>query len=163
MFEEKSQINSPFRLMHSHTILKTTATETLLYFTDYLKCFFLQQAFNATVAIHHMKKLQMAHSEASMRQNQTPPSVPEINVITTSTPEAVHKKLFTEIPESNHNTPSEQMNIPSSSTESKNQYHPVRVSHSETTHVGTLTIVEKCKHVYHSEPADLNGYVLFLT
>ncbi|XP_056589279.1 calcium/calmodulin-dependent protein kinase IGb isoform X2 [Triplophysa dalaica] len=117
-----------------------------------------KQAFNATVAIHHMKKLQMAHSEASMRQNQTPPSVPEIKVITISTPEAVNKKLFTETPESNHNTPSEQMNIPSSSTESKSQYHPVRVSHSETTHVGTLTIVEKCKHVYHSEPADLNGY-----
>ncbi|XP_016097878.1 calcium/calmodulin-dependent protein kinase type 1G-like [Sinocyclocheilus grahami] len=115
-----------------------------------------KQAFNATVAIHHMKKLQLAHSEACLRLKQTP--VPEIKVIATSTPESVRKKLFAETPEPNGNIPSNQMSVPSGSTESKSQYHPVRVSHSETTHVGTLTIAEKSKHVYHSQPADLNGY-----
>ncbi len=118
----------------------------------------LQQAFNATVAIHHMKKLQLAHSEACLRLKQTP--VPEIKVIATSTPESVHKKLLAETPEPNGSVPSNQMNVPSGSTESKSHFHPVRVSHSETTtHVGTLTIAEKSKHVYHSQPADLNGYV----
>ncbi|KAF4096362.1 calcium/calmodulin-dependent protein kinase IGb isoform X1 [Onychostoma macrolepis] len=115
-----------------------------------------KQAFNATVAIHHMKKLQLAHSEACLRLKQTP--APEIKVIATSTPESVRKKLFAETPEPNGNVPSNQMNVPSSSTESKSQYHPVRVSHSDTSHVGTLTIAEKSKHVYHSQPADLNGY-----
>ncbi|XP_051515582.1 calcium/calmodulin-dependent protein kinase type 1D-like isoform X1 [Myxocyprinus asiaticus] len=117
-----------------------------------------KQAFNATVAINHMMKVQLAHSEACVRQNQTPPSVPEIKVITTSTPESVHKKLVTETPELNSNSASNQMNVPASSTESKSQYHSIRVSHSETTHVGTLTIAEKNKHVYHSEPADLIEY-----
>ncbi|XP_043086051.1 calcium/calmodulin-dependent protein kinase IGb isoform X2 [Puntigrus tetrazona] len=117
-----------------------------------------KQAFNATVAIHHMKKLQLAHSEACLRLKQTPAPVPEIKVIATSTPESVRKK-FAEAPEPNGGPqPSNQMNVPSGSTESKSQYHPVRVSHSETTHVGTLTITEKSKHVYHSQPADLNGY-----
>lgn len=121
----------------------------------------LQQAFNATVAIHHMKKLQLANSEASVHVKQTSASapVPEIKVITTSTPESVRKKMFTETPEPNGNILSNQINMASGSTESKSQYHPVRVSHSEATHVGTLTIAEKSKHVYHSEPADLNGYV----
>ncbi|XP_059384362.1 calcium/calmodulin-dependent protein kinase type 1D-like isoform X1 [Carassius carassius] len=115
-----------------------------------------KQAFNATVAIHHMKKLQQAHSETCLRLKQTP--VPEIKVIATSTPESSRKKLFAETPEPNSNVPSNQMSVPSGSTESKSQYHPVRVSHSETTHVGTLTVTEKSKHVYHSQPADLNGY-----
>lgn len=116
-----------------------------------------KQAFNATVAIHHMKKLQLAHSEACLRLKQTP--VPEIKVIATSTPESVHKKLLAETPEPNGSVPSNQMNVPSGSTESKSHFHPVRVSHSETTtHVGTLTIAEKSKHVYHSQPADLNRY-----
>ncbi|XP_026055507.1 calcium/calmodulin-dependent protein kinase IGb isoform X3 [Carassius auratus] len=115
-----------------------------------------KQAFNATVAIHHMKKLQQAHSETCLRLKQTP--VPEIKVIATSTPESSRKKLFTETPEPSSNAPSNQMSVPSGSTESKSQYHPVRVSHSETTHVGTLTVTEKSKHVYHSQPADLNGY-----
>lgn len=104
-----------------------------------------------------MKKLQQAHSEACLRLKQTP--VPEIKVIATSTPESVRKKLFAETPEPNGSVPSNQMSVPSGSTDSKSQYHPVRVSHSETTHVGTLTITEKSKHVYHSQPADLNGYV----
>uniref|UniRef100_A0A8C2C0M8 Calcium/calmodulin-dependent protein kinase IGb n=1 Tax=Cyprinus carpio TaxID=7962 RepID=A0A8C2C0M8_CYPCA len=117
-------------------------------------------SFNATVAIHHMKKLQLANSEASVHVKQTSASapVPEIKVITTSTPESVRKKMFTETPKPNGNILSNQINMASGSTESKSQYHPVRVSHSEATHVGTLTIAEKSKHVYHSEPADLNGY-----
>ncbi|XP_051961646.1 calcium/calmodulin-dependent protein kinase type 1D-like isoform X1 [Xyrauchen texanus] len=117
-----------------------------------------KQAFNATVAINHMMKVQLAHSEAGVRQNQTPPSVPEIKVITTSTPESVHKKLPTVPPDLNSNSASNQMNVPASSTEYKSQYLSIRVSHSETTHVGTLSVAEKNKHVYHSEPADLNGY-----
>lgn len=126
-----------------------------LYWLSEITISSLQQAFNATVAIRQMKKLQLAHSESCLKQ--IPPAVPEIKVIATSTPESGRKKLSAETPEQNGNAPSNHMNVPSCSTESKSQYHPVRVSHSETTHVGTLTIAEKGKHVYHSEPADLNG------
>lgn len=129
---------------------------TLYWLSEILISSF-QQAFNATVAIRQMKKLQLAHSEACLKHNS--PTVPEIKVIATSTPESVRKKQFAETPQLNGHAPSHQINVPSGSTEAKSQYHPIRVSHSETTHVGTLTIAEKGKHVYHSEPADLNGYV----
>uniref|UniRef100_A0A8B9KZ74 Calcium/calmodulin dependent protein kinase IG n=1 Tax=Astyanax mexicanus TaxID=7994 RepID=A0A8B9KZ74_ASTMX len=94
-----------------------------------------KQAFNATVAIHHMKKLQLAHCEAALKQSQAPPPPPAIKVITTSSPEAVPTHLDT-----------------------KGSCQPPKVAHRETAHAGTLTVAEKGKHVYHSEPANLNGY-----
>ncbi|KTG00189.1 hypothetical protein cypCar_00027184 [Cyprinus carpio] len=161
----KMRYDTEQALRHPWIIGKTARSQDIYYsVSEQIQKNFAKskwkQAFNATVAIHHMKKLQLANSEASVHVKQTSASapVPEIKVITTSTPESVRRKMFTETPKPNGNILSNQINMASGSTESKSQYHPVRVSHSEANHVGTLTIAEKSKHVYHSEPADLNGY-----
>lgn len=121
-------------------------------------CLF-QQAFNATVAINHMKKLQLAHCDASGKQSQNATQLPDIKVIATSSPEAARKNLVPEPPESNGNL-NIHMTVPASPIELKGVYQPPKVSHRETAHAGTLTVAEKGKHVYHSEPANLNGYNL---
>nr|XP_005174188.2 calcium/calmodulin-dependent protein kinase IG isoform X1 [Danio rerio] len=154
----KMRFNTEQALRHPWIIGKTARSQDIYHsVSEQMQKNFAKskwkQAFNATVAINHMKKLQQAHSEACVRLKDSPRDVPEIKVIASSTPESVRKKLLSETPE-----PNGSMNVPCGSTEAKSQYHPMRVSHSETTHVGTLTIAEKGKHVYHSEPADLNGY-----
>ncbi|XP_026092894.1 calcium/calmodulin-dependent protein kinase type 1D-like isoform X1 [Carassius auratus] len=155
----KMRYDTEQALRHPWIIGKTARSQDIYYsVSEQIQKNFAKskwkQAFNATVAINQMKKLQLANSEACV----TSAPAPEFKETAASTPESVCKKLFTETPEPNGNIHSNQINVPSGSTESKTQYHPVRVSHSETTHVGTLTIAEKGKHVYHSEPADLNGY-----
>ncbi|XP_049318670.1 calcium/calmodulin-dependent protein kinase IGb isoform X5 [Astyanax mexicanus] len=118
-----------------------------------------KQAFNATVAIHHMKKLQLAHCEAALKQSQAPPPPPAIKVITTSSPEAVRKNPAPETQEPNGNLPTVYMTVPPAThLDAKGSCHPPKVAHRETAHAGTLTVAEKGKHVYHSEPANLNGY-----
>ncbi|KAB5546498.1 hypothetical protein PHYPO_G00072780 [Pangasianodon hypophthalmus] len=112
-----------------------------------------KQAFNATVAINHMKKLQLAHGEASVKQSQTQIQLPDIKVISTSYPEATDNNLIHDSLEPNGNLPCSYMTLPSVSMETKTQYLLPKVSHSVT-----LTVTEKTKHVYHSEPGNLNGY-----
>ncbi|XP_059397201.1 calcium/calmodulin-dependent protein kinase type 1D-like isoform X2 [Carassius carassius] len=159
----KMRYDTEQALRHPWIIGKTARSQDIYYsVSEQIQKNFAKskwkQAFNATVAINQMKKLQLANSEACVHVKHTSAPAPEFKVTAASTPESVCKKLFTETPEPNCNIHSNQINVLSGSTESKTQYHPVRVSHSETTHVGTLTIAEKIKHVYHSEPADLNGY-----
>uniref|UniRef100_A0A8B9RH93 Calcium/calmodulin dependent protein kinase IG n=1 Tax=Astyanax mexicanus TaxID=7994 RepID=A0A8B9RH93_ASTMX len=118
-----------------------------------------KQAFNATVAIHHMKKLQLAHCEAALKQSQAPPPPPAIKVITTSSPEAVRKNPAPETQEPNGNLSTVYMPVPPAThLDTKGSCQPPKVAHRETAHAGTLTVAEKGKHVYHSEPANLNGY-----
>lgn len=117
----------------------------------YLFCVF-QQAFNATVAINHLKKLQLAHGEASVKQSQTQTQLPDIKIISTSHPEATDNNPVHDNLEPNGNLPSH-MALPSVSMETKTQYLLPKGSHSVT-----LTVTEKTKHVYHSEPGNLNGY-----
>lgn len=119
---------------------------------DYVNLSFcvLQQAFNATVAINHMKKLQLAHGDTLAKQSQTQTQLPDIKVISTSHPEATDNNLVHDNLEPNGNLPS---HMPSVSMETK---MPM-VSHSVT-----LTVTEKAKHVYHSEPRNLNGYQALL-
>ncbi|KAF4078683.1 hypothetical protein AMELA_G00201830 [Ameiurus melas] len=112
-----------------------------------------KQAFNATVAINHMKKLQLAHSEASVKQSQTKTQTPDIKVISTSPLEATDNNPVHDIFEPNGNLSCSHMTLPSVSMETKTQYLLPKVSHSVT-----LTVSEKTKHVYHSEPGNLNGY-----
>lgn len=112
-----------------------------------------QQAFNATVAINHMKKLQLAHGEASVKQSQTKTQLPDIKVIATSHLEATDNNPVHDILEPSGNLPCSHMTLPSVSMETKTQYLLPKVSHSVT-----LTVNEKTKHVYHSEPGNLNGY-----
>ncbi|XP_066526905.1 calcium/calmodulin-dependent protein kinase type 1D-like [Hoplias malabaricus] len=117
-----------------------------------------KQAINATVAINHMKKLQLAHCEGSIKQSQVSTPLPTIKVIPTSSPETVRKNLVAEPQEPNGNLPNFHMTVPAGPMDVKGQYQPPKVCHRETAHVGTLTVAEKGKHVYHSEPANLNGY-----
>ncbi|XP_062871320.1 calcium/calmodulin-dependent protein kinase IGb [Trichomycterus rosablanca] len=112
-----------------------------------------KQAFNATVAINHMKKLQLAHCEASVKQSQVPTQLPDIKIITACNTEATEKNLVPDNQDPNGNLPSSYMIVPALQTEIKSQYYPVKSSHRLT-----LTVAEKSKHVYHSEPANLNGY-----
>lgn len=121
------------------------------YVINVLFCVF-QQAFNATIAINHMKKLHLAHGEASVKQNQTQTQLPDIQVISTSHPEMTDNNLVHDNLEPNGNLLSH-MQLPSVSMETKTQYLHPKVSHS-----ATLTVTEKTKHVYHSEPGNLNGY-----
>lgn len=109
-----------------------------------------QQAFNATVAINHMKKLQLAHGEASVKQSQTQTQLPDIKIISTSHPE--DNNMAYDSLEPNGNLPSH-MTVSSVSMETKTQYLLPKVSHSVP-----LTVTEKTKHVYHSEPGNLNRY-----
>ncbi|KAM9344143.1 calcium/calmodulin-dependent protein kinase IGb [Pholidichthys leucotaenia] len=115
-----------------------------------------KQAYNAAVAINHMKKLQLAHSEQTLRQA----SIPDIRVTDVSSPTKVRKhlspdKLEPKVADVNgkvHMTP------PPSHAELKNHCYPLKASQSQCEPHHTPTIAEQGKHVYHSEPANLNGY-----
>uniref|UniRef100_A0AAY4BJQ0 Protein kinase domain-containing protein n=1 Tax=Denticeps clupeoides TaxID=299321 RepID=A0AAY4BJQ0_9TELE len=118
-----------------------------------------KQAFNATAAINHMKKLQLAHSEVMTRQMR----VPNINVTEASNVDSAH----TENPENlepNGNIPAVTTgtHVTAPHSEPKNLHHvTLKGCHAQSQlhpHTGTLSIAEKGKHVYHSEPANLNGF-----
>lgn len=123
--------------------------------------FTLQQAFNAAVAINHMKKLQLAHSELSLRQA----SIPDIRVIDLSSPTKTCKHLEPDklepkgaqvngnVNETNH------MSLPTGHVELKSHFHTLKASQSQCGAHHAPTIAEQGKHVYHSEPANLNGFV----
>ncbi|TSS48101.1 Calcium/calmodulin-dependent protein kinase type 1G [Bagarius yarrelli] len=113
-----------------------------------------KQAFNATVAINHMKKLQLAHCEASVKQNLNQTQLPEVKVISTSPSEATDNNPVPDNLELNGNLPCSHMRLPHVSTETKTQYYLPKVSHSVT-----LAVAEKTKYVYHSEPGNLNRYI----
>ncbi|XP_061591160.1 calcium/calmodulin-dependent protein kinase IGb [Cololabis saira] len=112
-----------------------------------------KQAFNATVAINHMKKLQLAHTDAALRHS----SVPDIKVVDLSSPMRNHKLLEPAKPEpkemSGSTNGTQHMSVPASHIDLKNHFHPL-TSPSGAHH----TMAEQGKHVYHSEPANLNGY-----
>ncbi|KAI1893184.1 hypothetical protein AGOR_G00141290 [Albula goreensis] len=110
-----------------------------------------KQAFNATVAINHMKKLQLAHSEVLARQAPVP--VPHIKVVDLSSPSPSHSDLNPENLEPNGNLEPDpaHMTLPPNPSEPKSHYYPVTANSSHA------TSLEQGKHAYHSEPANLNG------
>ncbi len=126
-----------------------------------LSVFTSQQAFNAAVAINHMKKLQLAHSELVLRQA----SIPDIKVSDVSSPPKNRKRLdpdkldpkAAEINGKANGT--NHMSLPTSHVEPKSHYHPLKATQSHCGAHHPPTIAEKGKHVYHSEPANLNGFV----
>uniref|UniRef100_A0A1A7X955 Calcium/calmodulin-dependent protein kinase IGb n=1 Tax=Iconisemion striatum TaxID=60296 RepID=A0A1A7X955_9TELE len=118
-----------------------------------------KQAINATVAINHMKKLHQAHTELVLRQA----SIPDIRVIDVSSPTKHRKNLDVENPEPkvadvNGNIETHHMSLPVSHVDLKNHFHPLKTSQSQGVAHHTRTIAEQGKNVYHSEPANLNGY-----
>uniref|UniRef100_A0A4W6FWC0 Calcium/calmodulin-dependent protein kinase IGb n=1 Tax=Lates calcarifer TaxID=8187 RepID=A0A4W6FWC0_LATCA len=120
-----------------------------------------KQAINAAVAINHMKKLQLAHSRLVLRQS----SIPDIKVIDLSSPTKNRKRLdpdrvdpkAAEVSGNAHGT--NHMSLPTSHVELKSHYHPLKASQSQCGAHHAPTIAEQGKHVYHSEPANLNGFV----
>lgn len=119
-----------------------------------------KQAYNAAVAINHMKKLQLAHSEQVLRQA----SIPDIRVIDVSSPTKNRKhldpdKLEPKVPEVSKNMQgTHHISLPTSHVELKSHSHPLKTSQSQCNAHHAPTIAEQGKHVYHSEPANLNGY-----
>ncbi|XP_059189197.1 calcium/calmodulin-dependent protein kinase IGb [Centropristis striata] len=119
-----------------------------------------KQAYNAAVAINHMKKLQMAHSDLVLRQA----SIPDIKVTDVSSPKKNHKRLD---PDKFDPKPTEingkingtvHMSLPTSPVELKSHYHTLKATHSQACPHHAPTMAEQGKNVYHSEPANLNGY-----
>ncbi|KAM8830206.1 calcium/calmodulin-dependent protein kinase IGb [Synchiropus picturatus] len=106
-----------------------------------------KQAFNATVAINHMKKLQLAHSEVLKT------SIPDIKVVDVSSPDKSRRALNPdrlEVVTQNH------MALPASHVDLKSHSHPLK-AHSQGVAHPAPSIAAQGKHVYHSEPANLNG------
>uniref|UniRef100_A0A665TXV6 Calcium/calmodulin-dependent protein kinase IGb n=1 Tax=Echeneis naucrates TaxID=173247 RepID=A0A665TXV6_ECHNA len=115
-----------------------------------------KQAINAAVAINHMKKLQMAHSELVMKQA----SIPDIKVIDLSSPGKNRKRLDPKPAEAGDSVAgTSHMSLPVSQAELKSHYQPLKATHSQCGAHHAPTIAEQGKHVYHSEPANLNGSV----
>ena len=94
-----------------------------------------QQAFNATVAINHMRKLQLAHSEQQVR---IPVIVPDIKVVDVSSPPKTRKNLNPNLLEPKENTIGDHMALPPSSNELKS-HHPLRTSQSEPHHAPCIS------------------------
>ncbi|XP_072223022.1 calcium/calmodulin-dependent protein kinase IGb [Leuresthes tenuis] len=119
-----------------------------------------KQAFNAAVAINHMKKLQLAHTEMALRRT----SVPDIKVISVSSPKKPHKHLDLDKPEpkvadvNGNINETHHMSLPVSPIDLKSHCHPLKACQSQAGAHHAPTIAEQGKHVYHSEPANLNGY-----
>uniref|UniRef100_A0A8D3CCS8 Calcium/calmodulin-dependent protein kinase IGb n=1 Tax=Scophthalmus maximus TaxID=52904 RepID=A0A8D3CCS8_SCOMX len=122
-----------------------------------------KQAINAAVAINHMKKLQQAHSELAMRQT----SIPDIKVTDLSSPMKNGQSLDPDRPDPGR-TPgvggkmqgANLMPLPQGHNEPKSHYHALKATQSQGAGAHHApTIAEQGKHVYHSEPANLNGFV----
>uniref|UniRef100_A0A3Q2PGG6 Calcium/calmodulin-dependent protein kinase IGb n=1 Tax=Fundulus heteroclitus TaxID=8078 RepID=A0A3Q2PGG6_FUNHE len=120
-----------------------------------------KQAINAAVAINHMKKLQQANSEVTLRKV----SVPDITVIDVSSPTKSRKRLDADKQEpkkgdvNGNISETHQMSLPASHVDLKSPFHPLKASQSQAAGHHAPTMAEQVKHVYHSEPANLNGYV----
>ncbi|CAB1440624.1 unnamed protein product [Pleuronectes platessa] len=115
-----------------------------------------KQAFNAAVAINHMKKLQQAHSEQLVRR----PSIPDIKVVDLSSP-TVHKRLDPDKldPEASGGAQGTSLiPLPASHVEPKSHYQTLKTTQSQGPAHHAPAISEQGKHVYHSEPANLNGF-----
>ncbi|XP_017274613.1 calcium/calmodulin-dependent protein kinase IGb [Kryptolebias marmoratus] len=117
-----------------------------------------KQAYNAAVAINHMKKLHLAHTELTLRQA----SIPDIRVIDVSSPTKTRKHLNLDKPEPKvadvNGNIKDHMPVPLSHVDLKNHLHPLKATQSHGVAHHPHTIAEQGKHIYHSEPANLNGY-----
>lgn len=134
--------------------------ELLVEIKPFLSVFCLQQAINAAVAINHMKKLQMANTEQTLRRV----SVPDIKVSDLSSPRKHSKHLDPDKPEpkkedvNGNISETHHMSLPTSHVDLKIPFHPLKATQSQAPGHHAPSIAEQGKNVYHSEPANLNGY-----
>ncbi|XP_061120116.1 calcium/calmodulin-dependent protein kinase type 1D-like [Syngnathus typhle] len=114
-----------------------------------------KQAINATVAINHMKKLQLAHAAAG----QVPKiaRIPDIHVVKASSPVLQHKGLNVHDDQEAEGkmASASHMSLPDSHVDLRCHFHPLKANHSME---HPPTIAETEKYIFHSEPANLNGY-----
>ncbi|XP_061627369.1 calcium/calmodulin-dependent protein kinase type 1D-like [Phyllopteryx taeniolatus] len=106
-----------------------------------------KQAFNATVAVNHMKKLQLAHAERLPEAAR----VPEIRAVEASPPVSRRKRLD---PEEETEAAADHTSPLAGHVDSKCRFRPLKAS--QTAHRAP-TVAEQGKYIYHSEPANLNG------
>uniref|UniRef100_A0A8C5EMG8 Calcium/calmodulin-dependent protein kinase type 1D-like n=1 Tax=Gouania willdenowi TaxID=441366 RepID=A0A8C5EMG8_GOUWI len=109
-----------------------------------------KQAYNAAVAINHMKKLQLAHLEGNTRKT----NIPDIKVIDMSSPLQLPKET-----DFNGNG-TQHMLLPENHVEMKSHFHTLKATQSQCNSHHAPSIAEQGKHVYHSEPANLNGFTV---
>ncbi|XP_072304967.1 calcium/calmodulin-dependent protein kinase IGb [Eucyclogobius newberryi] len=114
-----------------------------------------KQAYNAAVAINHMKKLQLANTEGKLRRS----SVPDIQV--TDTPSPARQRKRQGRPEPGAAEGRGRATLPPLRQSPPPSPHPshaagLKSSQSQTHH--TPTIGEQGKSAFYSEPANLNGY-----
>ncbi|XP_039655647.1 calcium/calmodulin-dependent protein kinase IGb [Perca fluviatilis] len=114
-----------------------------------------KQAYNAAVAISHMKKLQLAARQ---------PSIPDIKVVDLSSPKKSHTrldpdKLDPKLPGINGTVNgTHHMSLPASPVDAKSHYHTLKTTQSQAVPHHAPSMAEQGKNIYHSEPANLNGY-----
>ncbi|TNN65247.1 Calcium/calmodulin-dependent protein kinase type 1D [Liparis tanakae] len=114
-----------------------------------------KQAFNATVAINHMKKLHVASTELALRKT----SIPDIQVIDVSSPKKTNKRLDPDKCDPKMKAGGTiHMSLPTSPVDTKSHYHTLKATQSQGGPQHAPTMAEQGKNVYHSEPANLNGY-----
>uniref|UniRef100_A0A8C3A159 Calcium/calmodulin-dependent protein kinase IGb n=1 Tax=Cyclopterus lumpus TaxID=8103 RepID=A0A8C3A159_CYCLU len=115
-----------------------------------------KQAYNATVAINHMKKLHLAHAERDLRKT----SIPDIKVIDVSSPKKTNKRLDPDKFDPKVKVSGTiHMSLPTSPIDTKSHYHTLKATQSQCVSHHAPTMAEQGKNVYHSEPANLNGCV----
>ncbi|XP_069567087.1 calcium/calmodulin-dependent protein kinase IGb [Brachyistius frenatus] len=158
------RFNTDQALRHPWIIGKTARCQDIYYSvsTQIQKNFAKskwKQAFNAAVAINHMKKLQLAHSDVIQKQI----SIPDIKVSDVSSSVGNRQHAGSDKPEAraaevNGNSPvTQHMPLPVNHVDLKSHFHPLKATQSQGTGHHAPSIADKGKHVYHSEPANLNG------
>lgn len=103
-----------------------------------------------------MKKMQLAHSDLVLKKA----SIPDIKVTDTSSLEKNGRNLAPKVVENGEKTAG--MNLlplVANHVDLKSNYHPLKAAQSHLVAHHAPTIAEQGKHVYHSEPANLNGFV----
>lgn len=87
-------------------------------------------------------------------------SIPDIKVTDASSSEKNGRNLDPKVVENGEKVASTNlMPLPTSHADLKGHYHPLKAAQSHLGPHHAPTIAEQGKHVFHSEPANLNGFV----
>ncbi|XP_061684395.1 calcium/calmodulin-dependent protein kinase IGb [Syngnathoides biaculeatus] len=107
-----------------------------------------KRAFNATVAVNHMKKLQLSHA----KRLPEAAGVPNTQGVDESPPVSRRKRLD---PEEETEAPGDHSSTLAGHVDLKCRFRPLKASQSAHR---SPAVAEQGKYIYHSEPANLNGY-----
>lgn len=103
-----------------------------------------------------MKKMHLAHSDMVLKKL----SIPDIKVTDSSSSEKNGRNLDPKVVENGEKVASTNlMPLPTSHVDLKSHYQPLKAVQSHLGPHHAPTMAEQGKHVYHSEPSNLNGFV----